>query len=156
MTILPPNVYQGIVEDTPIGPVRFALSSAGLVVLSLGGDEPRFLADIKRLTKAEPVDSEEKTKDVARQIQAYFDGSLETFDVKIDWSIMSVFQAKALKAVFSIPYGRYLTYKEVAHEIGQPKAVRAVGRAKCRPFGWIGAAADFQLVILGLRGVKVG
>ncbi|MEM7333005.1 MAG: methylated-DNA--[protein]-cysteine S-methyltransferase [Chloroflexota bacterium] len=128
MTILPPNVYQGIVE-TPVGSVRFALTSAGLVTVNLGGEEAQFLADVKRRTKADPMTSDAKTAHIKQQIKAYFQDNLQIFDMHIDWSIMTPFQSRVLKRVASIPYGRYLTYKDIAHEIGQPKAARAVGRA---------------------------
>jgi methylated-DNA-[protein]-cysteine S-methyltransferase len=42
---------------------------------------------------------------------------------------MPPFQMDALNVVKQIPYGSYLTYKEVAERAGNPKAVRAVGSA---------------------------
>ena len=39
------------------------------------------------------------------------------------------FQRKVWSALEEIPYGRLVTYKQVAHRIGNPKAVRAVGGA---------------------------
>jgi methylated-DNA-[protein]-cysteine S-methyltransferase len=39
------------------------------------------------------------------------------------------FSRKVLEFVHTIPYGETLTYAEVAHAVGQPKAARAVGQA---------------------------
>jgi methylated-DNA-[protein]-cysteine S-methyltransferase len=39
------------------------------------------------------------------------------------------FQIQVLQIVFSIPYGGTRTYGEIAYDIGNPKAARAVGRA---------------------------
>ena len=47
----------------------------------------------------------------------------------MDWSVLTPFQAEVLQAVYTIPYGRLLTYKDIAEQIGKPGAVRAVGRA---------------------------
>ena len=42
---------------------------------------------------------------------------------------MSPFQRRVLRAALRIPYGRVSTYGEIAAEIGNPRAARAVGRA---------------------------
>lgn len=41
----------------------------------------------------------------------------------------SDFQKKVWRAIQTIPYGKTATYSEIANWIGNPKAVRAVGRA---------------------------
>lgn len=41
----------------------------------------------------------------------------------------TVFQKKVWKALLDIPKGKTITYKELARQIGRPKAVRAVGNA---------------------------
>jgi AraC family transcriptional regulator of adaptative response/methylated-DNA-[protein]-cysteine methyltransferase len=42
------------------------------------------------------------------------------------------FQIKVWEALLRIPYGRLVTYQDVAEAIGNPKAVRAVGSAVCK------------------------
>ena len=39
------------------------------------------------------------------------------------------FQIKVWEALLRIPFGRLVSYQAIARAIGQPKAVRAVGRA---------------------------
>ncbi len=42
---------------------------------------------------------------------------------------MTEFERKVLKATLTIPLGETRTYQWIAHKIGRPKAVRAVGQA---------------------------
>ena len=65
---------------------------------------------------------------VVDQLKAYFSGERNTFNLNLDL-VMPPFQMDALNVVKQIPYGSYLTYKEVAERAGNPKAVRAVGSA---------------------------
>ena len=62
------------------------------------------------------------------QLNAYFNGSLQEFDIPMN-PVGSGFQQQVWKAVFSIPFGETLSYKDVAILINQPLAVRAVARA---------------------------
>jgi methylated-DNA-[protein]-cysteine S-methyltransferase len=71
-----------------------------------------------------------KTTDEVQQISEYLLGERETFDLPIDWSGLTPFQEKALRATFDIPYGEVKTYGEIASQLGNPRAARAVGRAE--------------------------
>lgn len=114
---------------TPIGPIWLALSERGLVAVSLWDDEANFRARVAQLTGGEVVRDEEKTGDAAAQIIAYLNGSRHTFDLPIDWSVLSPAQAEILRLVHAIPYGQKRTYGDIARELGKPGAARAVGRA---------------------------
>jgi methylated-DNA-[protein]-cysteine S-methyltransferase len=59
----------------------------------------------------------------------YLVGKRTRFDLAIDWSGMSPFQALTLKEISRIPYGQTLSYGQVAAQIGRSGAARAVGRA---------------------------
>ncbi len=53
---------------------------------------------------------------------------------RLDWPLdlrlaRSDFQREVLKATAAIPYGAVVSYKRLARDIGQPKAVRAVAQA---------------------------
>jgi len=70
-------------------------------------------------------------KKAARQFSEYFDGKRKTFDLPL---IMrgTAFQKKVWKALQNIPYGKTVSYGEIAAKIGNPKACRAVGMANNR------------------------
>ena len=72
----------------------------------------------------------EKVKGALEQLQQYVAGERKEFTIPIDWSVLNEFQQKVLKITFAIPYGETRTYKEIALELGNPHAARAVGRAE--------------------------
>ena len=72
----------------------------------------------------------EKVKGAVEQLQQYVAGERREFTIPIDWSVLNEFQQKALKITFAISYGETRTYKEIALELGNPHAARAVGRAE--------------------------
>lgn len=67
-------------------------------------------------------------KDVAAQLKAYFAGELHEFKVSRKPK-GTEFQLRVWEALTTIPYGETRSYGEIARQIGNPKAVRAVGRA---------------------------
>ena len=60
----------------------------------------------------------------------YFNGRAVDFSrYPLDLTYSTGFQKRVWLAVKDIPYGRTITYKEVAGKVGEPRAVRAVGGA---------------------------
>ncbi len=70
----------------------------------------------------------ELLEEVERQLQEYFAGRLQHFDLPLHPQATE-FQKKVWKALMSIPYGETRSYGEIAKQIGNEKAVRAVGGA---------------------------
>ncbi len=62
------------------------------------------------------------------QLEAYFAGDLKQFDLPMAPKGTD-FQMSVWEALCSIPYGRTISYGQLAEQIGNPKAVRAVGGA---------------------------
>ena len=61
-----------------------------------------------------------------QQLTAYFAGTLTEFDLPLQMS-GTPFQQRVWEALKTIPYGTTLSYGELAQQIGQPTASRAVG-----------------------------
>ena len=105
------------VFDSPIGPLGLVASDAGL-------REVRFRARGARLEESSPVLAEAE-----RQLAAYFDGELVSFDLPLELSGTD-FQRRCWLALASIPYGQTVSYGEQARRLGLgPDAARAVGAA---------------------------
>ena len=66
--------------------------------------------------------------DVTRQLDGYFAGELQVFDVQLELAGTS-FQQAVWSALKMIPYGETCTYGELAARIGRPRASRAGGAA---------------------------
>ncbi|MBR5519288.1 MAG: methylated-DNA--[Clostridia bacterium] len=65
------------------------------------------------------------------ELTAYFAGKLRTFTVPISLHGTS-FSLRVWEALREIPYGQTVSYGELAVQIGNPKAARAVGMANHR------------------------
>lgn len=72
--------------------------------------------------------SDKKILDCVSQIKEYLNGNRKFFEC--DYLIRGTpFQMSVWKNLTKIPYGETRTYKEIAENIGKPKAVRAVANA---------------------------
>ncbi|GHU26709.1 hypothetical protein FACS1894152_1870 [Bacilli bacterium] len=68
-------------------------------------------------------------KEAYRQLDEYFSKKRKGFDVQISILNGTDFQRKVWNALQNIPYGKTKTYGQIAGEIGNKKACRAVGMA---------------------------
>lgn len=66
---------------------------------------------------------------VIRGLDNYFCGHPEPFDVPIDLLSGTPFQQNVWEIVRNIPFGRTRTYGQIAQELGNTGAMRAVGAA---------------------------
>jgi methylated-DNA-[protein]-cysteine S-methyltransferase len=75
--------------------------------------------------------------DVREQLDAYFAGERQTFDLPLQMT-GTPFQKQVWQGLMAIPYGTTISYAELARRIGRPGASRAVGAANGRnPIGII-------------------
>lgn len=65
------------------------------------------------------------------ELESYFSGARRVFDIPLD-PAGTAFQKRVWAAISQIPYGRTLTYGQVAAAVGAPGACRAVGMAAGR------------------------
>ncbi len=65
------------------------------------------------------------------QLDDYFKGKRKKFILQLDWE-GTQFQKKVWESLLSIPYGKPISYMDVALDIGDAKAIRAVGMANNR------------------------
>jgi methylated-DNA-[protein]-cysteine S-methyltransferase len=116
--------------DSPFGEITVAATERGLVRLNL----PRyrqddFLALLSREISPAIIESPKRLDPVRRQLDEYFAGKRKEFGVDLDWRLIHGFQEKVLRATYEIPWGRTLTYGEIAAKAGNPRAHRAAGTA---------------------------
>lgn len=124
--------------DSPVGRLGLALSEVGLRRLCFLPEGAAGTADgsVQELAAlmaetvspaatvaAAPLDG------VRRQLDDYFAGRLREFEVPVDWRGMTGFRRRALEVTAAIPYGRTLSYADVAESAGNPGAARAAGTA---------------------------
>ncbi|MFK7801541.1 MAG: methylated-DNA--[protein]-cysteine S-methyltransferase [Anaerolineae bacterium] len=123
------NVWYGKLDNTPIDHLWVAISEKGLIAIKFRGSEEDFVTYVKKLTKLNPEPDSSKLEEPFRQLTAYLAGELKEFTLPICWDVMTDFQQTSLRHVYDIPYGKLCTYSDIAHALGNPKTIRAVGRA---------------------------
>jgi methylated-DNA-[protein]-cysteine S-methyltransferase len=108
--------------ESPLGPLLLAADETGLRSIDFVNgrrpvspdaawhEDPAFLN--------EPI----------RQLRAYFAGDLETFNLPLA-PAGTTFQLAVWRDLCEIPYGKTISYGELARRLGNPKACRAVGLA---------------------------
>lgn len=99
----------------------------------------RLVSDGSELTRVEfenqhqlePEDvlaSDTVLERAANQLQEYFSGQRSQFDLPLK-ADGTEFQQSVWSALGRIPFGELRSYRDIAHDIGRLKAVRAVGAA---------------------------
>lgn len=78
--------------------------------------------------KINSVRKPEILKQTEKQLIEYFSGKRKKFDLKKKYS-GTEFQVKVWKALEKIPYGKTVSYEDIAKKTGKPNAYRAVGNA---------------------------
>jgi methylated-DNA-[protein]-cysteine S-methyltransferase len=117
--------------QAPVGVLYFASSDKGLVQINLL-NEDNFIDNLKKIfSEAEVIEDHAKNQKAIQQLTEYFDGSRRIFDLPFDL-VGTDFQKKVWLALSKIPFGKTVSYKQIAENIGNPKAVRAVGLANNR------------------------
>jgi methylated-DNA-[protein]-cysteine S-methyltransferase len=116
--------------DSPLGRLTVMVTRRGLVRLSYPGDGiAAQLDELADRVSPRILEAPERTDVVRRQLDEYFDGERHTFDLPIDWRLVSGFAGGVLRATARIPFGSVSSYREVAAEAGSPNAYRAAGNA---------------------------
>ena len=108
--------------ETRLGQIMLAADEQGLRLISFQTE--------RNAPRPEPewVEDPDALADAADQLRAYVTGELEQFDLKLAPE-GTPFQLEVWKELERIPYGKTISYGELAERIGKPNAVRAVGAA---------------------------
>lgn len=110
--------------DSPLGPVLLAASPRGLAGLWFEGQRHWPAVATRWRPGNLPV------LDAARrQLDAYFAGRRQAFDLPLDLGTGTGFQGRVWQALCAIPAGATARYGEIAARLGAPAASRAVGAA---------------------------
>ncbi len=113
--------------QTPVGQLKLIAHRDALVAVLWEHElENRVkLADVAR------DDQHRILIETQRQLAEYFAGRRQQFNLPLD-SCGTDFQRQVWQALLTIPFGETRSYKHIAEQIGNVKAVRAVGAANGR------------------------
>jgi len=117
------------IAESTLGYLLVAVTDKGVCTVRLGDSAPDLEADLRREFSAAEIGTNNKELQHAlTQILDHLAGKQPRLDLPVDIQA-TAFQRQVWAALRAIPYGATRSYSEVAKEIGQPKAVRAVARA---------------------------
>ncbi|MEG0603323.1 MAG: methylated-DNA--[protein]-cysteine S-methyltransferase, partial [Acinetobacter sp.] len=113
--------------DSPVGALKLVAHDQALVAVMWDNE------DHKRVRLAELIEDRQHPMllRVKKQLEQYFVGQRQQFDLPLDFQGTD-FQQQVWQALLTIPYGEKRSYKDIAVQIGNEKAVRAVGAANGR------------------------
>jgi methylated-DNA-[protein]-cysteine S-methyltransferase len=126
-----PDVAYAVVES-PVGALVAAVTPRGLVRLAyedFNGGLDEVLTSLAAKLSPRILEAPARLDAVRRELDEYFAGRRETFDLPIDWTLYSDFGRRVLQATAAIPFGHTATYGQMAAQAGNAKASRAAGRA---------------------------
>lgn len=114
-------MYETAFLPTPIG--LFEITGSEMGVRTVKRAEKQNEIVFSNLPAEHPV------SECIRQMEEYFQGTREVFELKLDWSGETDFNRSVWGELLKIPFGRTASYSDIAERIGNPSAVRAVGLA---------------------------
>lgn len=109
---------------SPVGQLKLVANEQALVAILWDNENP------KRVRLAELIEdvSHPILLNTQQQLIEYFSGQRKVFDIPLDFEGTD-FQKQVWSALLTIPYGETRSYKQIAQQLGNEKAVRAVGAA---------------------------
>jgi AraC family transcriptional regulator, regulatory protein of adaptative response / methylated-DNA-[protein]-cysteine methyltransferase len=117
---------------SPLGRMLVAATPAGICAITFGADDAELIADLRaRFNKAQLTPAKGNTGWLADAVAFVASQTTEhplaaTFPLDVR---ATAFQQRVWKALQQIPRGQTRTYSEVARELGQPTAARAIAAA---------------------------
>lgn len=119
--------YDFKMMQSPVGELKLVASECGLVAVLWENDDPKRVRFLPQVEQPEnPI-----LQETERQLWQYFSGKRREFSLPLEF-VGTEFQKQVWAALVTIPYGETRSYGEIARQIGNPTAVRAVGAANGR------------------------
>jgi methylated-DNA-[protein]-cysteine S-methyltransferase len=129
-------IEEGLVDvayapvDSPVGELVVAVTPRGLVRLAYeDGRGDAVLSELAARVSPRVIEAPARLDDVRRQLDEYFEGRRQSFELGIDWTLARGFTRRVLQSTAKVPFGELATYREVASGAGNAAAVRAAGNA---------------------------
>ena len=157
-------------HDIPIGHIVLAATEKGLVTISYR-DADETLATLAEKVSPRVLPLTRRLDAARRQLDEYFAGRRQEFELDLDMALSAGFRRKVLDHLGRVPYGRVVTYQDLAEKAGSPRAFRAVGSTMATnpipivlPCHWVlrtggalggyGGGLDAKRALLPLEGVE--
>ena len=117
--------------DSPVGPLLLAATERGLVRIAFASEvEDLVLQALADRISPRVLEAPRRLDPVARQLDEYFAGRRQHFEVELDWQLSRGFRRTVLHQLDAeVGYGRTASYSQLAGLAGNERAVRATATA---------------------------
>lgn len=120
-------LFQYTLMPSPVGQLTLVARDGKLNAILWEKDRPNRV----RLGDLHEANDSPVLLEAKRQLKEYFAGTRNHFELELDFTGTD-FQKQVWQALLTIPFGETRSYSDIARQIGNPKAVRAVGAANGR------------------------
>ena len=120
------------IADCPIGELLIAATSQGICRIAFDPDPERQLHELSASHGARVLAASDPLEALVAQLDEYFRGGRENFELDLDLSAVTPFHRDVLAALSRVPFGTVTTYASLSGDAGRPRAARAVGGAMNR------------------------
>lgn len=117
------TLYHKLMKS-PVGELKLVASDIGLVAVLWEGDAPERI----KLDESTADNGHLILQETEKQLTEYFEKKRTDFSIELDFR-GTAFQLQVWQALLRIPFSETRTYGDIAKEINNPQAVRAVGAA---------------------------
>ncbi|MBI5894245.1 MAG: methylated-DNA--[protein]-cysteine S-methyltransferase [Deltaproteobacteria bacterium] len=116
--------------DSHLGKIFIARTSSGICRLSIAGSANDFKRELRNIYKQDIdiITDDNSLKQAILELKQYLKGIPTVFNYRLDLK-GTPFQKKVWNELRKIPFGKTLSYKDIAKRINKPNAHRAVGNA---------------------------
>ncbi len=122
-------VIRYAIADSPLGKMLIAATEAGLCLVAFGSLETELEDELaSRFPASERNRDESNLGSMVKQVLSQMTEHPVALELPLDVRA-TAFQRRVWESLRRIPRGQTRTYSQIAQEIGQPTAVRAVARA---------------------------
>ena len=128
-----PTIVRYRIIESPVGRLLLAATDEGLVRVAFESEGfDAVLADLAKKLGSEPVEDADALTRAADELAEYFAGDRREFDLPLDRRLSTGFRTTVHTFLPNIPYGHTMSYGDVAGNVQNRRAIRAVGSACAR------------------------
>jgi methylated-DNA-[protein]-cysteine S-methyltransferase len=121
------DVAYDVVPDTPVGTLLIGVTDRGVCRISFDAEPEHHLEGLARVYGPRVLRSSKPIEQMRRELDEYFEGRRQQFDIQTDVRGIPAYYAKVLAELANVEYGHTTTYGALAALTGNPRAARAVG-----------------------------
>ena len=126
------NIYMDIFRKPQLGDIYISSNIDGLCRVKISSNMEREEKWLNNNFNGVKIHfGTGKNQVYINQLDEYFNGKRTKFELRMN-IVGTEFQKSVWNVLKDIPYGKTLSYKEVAIKVGKPKAARAIGQANNR------------------------